>query len=112
MENIIRCKDFTGSVRFNSLDKVFHGKIEFITDLVTFEGTSVEELESAFMEAVEDYLELCKQNNKEPEKPFAGSFNIRLKPELHRKAALTSIEKGMSLNQLVAEAVSKYVENQ
>ena len=36
MENILKYKDFTGSVCYNNDDKVFHGKIEFITDLVTF----------------------------------------------------------------------------
>ena len=58
MENILRHKDFIGSVRYSNDDKVFHGKIELITDLVTFEGTSVTELETAFSEAVDDYIEL------------------------------------------------------
>ena len=111
MENILRYKDFVGSVRYSNDDKVFHGKIEFITDLITFEGTSVTELETAFSEAVEDYIELCAAVNKNPERSYTGTFNVRLKPELHRKAALTSMEKGISLNQLVAEAVDKYVEH-
>lgn len=111
MENILRYKDFIGSVRYSNDDKVFYGKIEFITDLVTFEGTSVSELEAAFAEAVEDYIQLCDTVNKKPGKSFTGTFNIRLKPDLHRKAALTSIEKGISLNQLVSDAVDKYVEH-
>jgi predicted HicB family RNase H-like nuclease len=32
-----------------------------------------------------------------------------MKPELHRQVVLASLEKGISLNQLVAEAVSNYV---
>ena len=109
MENVLRYKDFVGTVEFNSDDKVFHGKLAFITDLVTFEGTSVTELESAFVEAVNDYLALCESVGKKPEKSFAGSFNIRMKPELHRQVAIASLEKGISLNQLVVEAVRKYV---
>ena len=109
MENILKYKDFTGSVSYNAVDRVFHGKIEFITDLVTFEGDRVDELEAAFAEAVEDYLTLCQEVGKEPEKPFPGTFNVRMKPELHRQAALVSLEKGMSLNQLVNEAVTRYV---
>ena len=70
---------------------------------------SVQELEDAFKDAVEDYIELCKLINKVPKKSFNGTFNVRLKPELRQKAALTSLEKGISLNQLVAEAVSEYV---
>lgn len=109
MENVLRYKDFVGTVQYNADDKVFHGKLAFITDLVTFEGTSVDELESAFLEAVDDYLELCDSVGKKPEKSFAGSFNIRMKPELHRQVAIASLEKGISLNQLVVEAVRKYV---
>ena len=109
MENVMKYKDMVGSVRFSAADRVFHGKIEFIADLVTFEGNSVDELEKAFMEAVDDYIELCHELGKQPEKGFAGTFNVRMKPELHRKAAIRSLEKGMSLNQLVSEAVSQYV---
>ena len=107
--SLITYKDFTGSVLYNPEDRVFHGKIEFITDLVTFEGTSVDELEAAFAEAVDDYLELCEAVGKQPEKAFPGSFNVRMKPELHRQAAIASLEKRMSLNQLVTEAVTQYV---
>ncbi|GAB4050530.1 type II toxin-antitoxin system HicB family antitoxin [Spirosoma litoris] len=109
MENVMKYKDFVGSVQYNADDRIFHGKLEFITDLVTFEGTSVNELDSAFVEAVEDYLELCEAVGKKPEKSFSGSFNIRMKPELHRQVAIASLEKGISLNQLIIEAVSRYV---
>lgn len=109
MENVLRYKDFVGTVQYNADDKLFHGKLAFITDLVTFEGSSVTELEAAFVDAVDDYIELCEQVGKKPEKSFAGSFNIRMKPELHRQAALASLEKGVSLNQLVIDAVSRYV---
>jgi predicted HicB family RNase H-like nuclease len=111
MENVLTYKEFVGSVKLNTADKVFHGKIEFITDLVTFEGSSVNELEAAFKEAVEDYLELCQMVGKKPLKSFKGSFNVRINPELHRKAALISLEKGVSLNQLVEEALLKCVEH-
>jgi predicted HicB family RNase H-like nuclease len=109
MENILKYKEFTGSVQYNALDRVFHGKIEFITDLITFEGASVSELEAAFAEAVDDYFNLCQLAGKQPDKAFPGTFNIRMKPDLHRQAAIASLEKGISLNQLVNEAVTQYV---
>ena len=102
-------EDFVGRVVYSAAERVFHGKIEFIVDLITFEGSSVSELEQAFKEAVEEYVALCEQIGKTPERPFAGTFNIRVKPELHRKAALKSLEKGVSLNQLVSEALTQYV---
>lgn len=109
MENVLRYQEFVGTVQYNAVDRVFHGKLAFITDSITFEGSSVAELEAAFIEAVDDYVELCEQVDKKPEKSFAGSFNVRMKPELHRQASIVSLEKGMSLNQLVVDAVNQYV---
>lgn len=70
MKDVMHYKGFTGSVRFSAADEVFHGKLEGITDLVTYEGNSVDELKKAFKEAVEDYLELCKDTRKQIEKPL------------------------------------------
>lgn len=109
MSSVLKHGAYTARVEYSAEDRVFFGKIDDITDLVSFEGTTVEELENAFVEAVEDYLVLCKANGKEPEKPFKGSFNVRMQPELHRQAALASRERNMSLNQLVVEAVRRFV---
>ena len=100
-------KDFIGSVHYNSSDEVFYGKIEEIDDLVTFEGKSVNELKKSFQEGVNDYIEICEKTKKPMLKSFKGSFNVRINPELHRKAYRQSIIKGMSLNQLVQTAIEK-----
>jgi predicted HicB family RNase H-like nuclease len=109
MKDIIKYKDHLGSVRFSAEDSVFYGKIEGIDDLVTFEGHSVDELVSAFSEAVEDYICLCSQMKKPVQKSYKGSFNVRIDPELHKKAAILSSSKGISLNELVEEAILRYV---
>ena len=56
--NKLNYKGFIGSVAFSEEDKVFFGKIEGIEGLVNYEGTNVQELETAFHEAVNDYLTL------------------------------------------------------
>ena len=105
MKDVLTYKDFFGSVHFDSDDQVFHGKIEGIEDLVTFEGTSVSELVESFEEAVEDYLNLCSQTGKNPEKSYRGSFNVRISPELHRKAAKEALSIGLSLNQFMQQVL-------
>ena len=103
--DVLSYNDFIGSVHFNAEDKVFHGKIEGITDLVTFEGKSVNELERAFHEAVNDYIALCKEAGKEPLKSYKGSFNVRIPAELHLKAAKYATMLGITLNQFVHKAI-------
>ena len=105
MADVLIHKGFVGSVHFSADDSVFHGRIEGIDDLVTFEGASVQELKAGFREAVEDYLELCKQTGKRVEKSYRGTFNVRVPPALHRKAARQSTLRGISLNQLVQQAL-------
>ncbi|MBL7934482.1 MAG: type II toxin-antitoxin system HicB family antitoxin [Bacteroidia bacterium] len=98
-------KGYTAVIDFNQDDQVFHGKILGLSDLVSFEGTNVLELDSAFREAVDDYLETCKEIGKNPEKTFKGSFNVRLSPKLHRSAYFFGESNNMSLNEVVSEAV-------
>ena len=105
MKDVITYKDFIGSVHFSAEDSIFYGKIEGIEDLVTFEGNDVEGINIAFQEAVEDYIQLCKDNNKAIFKSYKGSFNVRVSPSLHQKAALLAKEAKVSLNNFVAEAI-------
>ena len=107
MKNILKYKDFIGSVNFSSDDDIFFGKIEDIDDLVTFEGDNVKEIKKSFQEAVNDYIEICTIANKKLHKSYKGTFNIRLTPKLHRTLALKSIENGISINQLVQSTLEK-----
>ena len=105
MSNILEYKGYIGRVEFSAEDKIFHGKIEFINDLVTFEATSVEELEKEFKFAVDDYLETCETLDVTPQKSFKGTFNVRITPELHKEAAFQAVKRNLSLNRLVEEAL-------
>ena len=107
MKDVLRYKDFIGSVHFSAEDDCFFGKIEGIDDLVTFEGGDVGDLKRSFREAVEDYIELCRKAGKPLFKSYVGSFNIRMPAELHQKAARKSALLGISLNQFVQRAVEK-----
>ncbi|HBH84956.1 MAG: antitoxin HicB [Bacteroidetes bacterium GWE2_41_25] len=105
--NTLKYKDFIGSVNFSEEDGVFFGKIEGINALVTFEGESVKKLKEAFREAISDYLELCRAKGIKPYKTYTGVFNVRLTPEIHKKAAIEAIKSGTTLNGFIKKAVEK-----
>ncbi|MFH1428614.1 MAG: type II toxin-antitoxin system HicB family antitoxin [Candidatus Margulisiibacteriota bacterium] len=105
MRDTIKHKDFIGSVHYNDNDKVFYGKILGIDDLVTFEGESVEELKAAFIDAVEDYLLLCKEVDKKPDKSYKGSFNVRIPSSMHRQAVKAAQSRNMTLNEFAKNAI-------
>ncbi|MBF0290846.1 MAG: type II toxin-antitoxin system HicB family antitoxin [Nitrospinae bacterium] len=105
MKDLMEYKGYYGSAHYDDDDRIFIGRVEYIRSLVSYEADSAKRLRKAFEEAVDDYLELCESRGGEPEKPFKGSFNVRIGPELHRKAALKAMRKGVSINNLVTEAL-------
>jgi len=109
-ESVLTYKGFTGSIDVSIEDKCLHGVIEFINDLVTYEAETVGEIEQAFRDAVDDYLETCKELGKDPERPYKGTFNVRVGPDLHKRAAMAAKRKGISLNEIVSRSLESYLE--
>lgn len=105
MNNTIEYRGYVGSVEFSEADDVFYGKVLGIRALISYEGDNAKSLIADFHQAVDDYLELCKAEGKEPEKAYKGSFNIRISPELHKQAALAAITQNISLNSFVERSI-------
>ncbi len=105
MNNTMEYKGYVGSVEFSEADGIFYGKVMGIRALISYEGTTARELIDDFHSAVEDYLELCKNEGKEPEKAYKGSFNVRISPELHKQAVIFAAAHGISLNSVVESAL-------
>ena len=83
--DLIFYKNYYGSVHFDPQEELFFGKIEFIRDLVNYEATEAKSLVKAFHEVVDSYLENCNNLAKTPDKPFKGSFNVRVDPEMRKQ---------------------------
>lgn len=105
MNNLMKYKGYYGSIDVSLDDGVIHGKLECINDLITYEALTVPDLQKAFEDAVEDYLETCKELGKQPEKTMSGTFNVRIGESLHKEAYLASRAKKLSLNDFVRNAI-------
>lgn len=109
MNNTIEYKGYIGSVEFSEEDGVFHGKVQGIRALISYEGTTAQELVDDFHTAINNYLELCEDENIEPEKAYKGSFNVRISPELHKKAVVYAYSQQTSLNRVMEDALYNYI---
>lgn len=109
MDNYLTYKGYRGSVSFSGEDKVFYGKVLGIRDSVSFEGTDVKQLEEDFHNVVDDYLDACKAAGRDPDKEFRGVFNVRIKPELHKKAYYYALDHHMTLNELMTTSLDSYL---
>lgn len=109
MKDALKYKRFIGSVHFAPEDRIFYGKVEGVNDLITFEGSTVDELENGFKYMVDEHIKDCDKNNTPVEKSYKGNLYIRLSPEVHKKAAYNASLKGISLNQYINDAIKKEI---
>ncbi len=111
MSTVLKHKGYFGSVEASPEDDCLFGQVLFIKALVSYEGQTVRELQQAFGDAVDDYLETCAEQGVAPEKPFKGSFNVRLGAVRHQRAAVAAKRHNIkSLNDFVSQAIDHELE--
>lgn len=110
MSNIMKYKGYWAEIQYSDEDECFCGRIEGLKkDSISFEGNTVKELKKDFRDAIDHYLQVCQELGCAPEKQCKGSLNVRLGVELHNKAKMKSIEKHISINELIKDAVTMYL---
>lgn len=107
--SILTYKGYEGTAEVDMESCVCRGKVLFIEDLVTYQAHDPGTLKKSFEDAVEDYLETCKELGREPRKPLKGQFSVRISPELHKQAVLYATDHGVSLNKVVAIAMDHFL---
>ena len=110
MSSMMEYNGYHATIAYEAEDNLFIGEVFGIADSLSFHGTSIEELEAMFHQSIDNYLEMCKAIGKEPDKEFKGTFNVRLSPELHRKAAIEAAKNNITLNQFVTNAIERAFE--
>jgi predicted HicB family RNase H-like nuclease len=93
---ILNYKSYQGSIEYEDGQLII--QLLHIDDFITTTCDSAGQAEVTFHELVEDYLATCEETGRAPDKPYKGSLNIRMMPELHRRAAMAAASAGVSLN--------------
>lgn len=104
----VEYKGFQASVEFE--DGALFVRVLHIDDLLIAQIDAASEARNALKGLVDAYLDDCKELGKEPQRPFSGSFNVRVDRELHRRAAVAAAASGASLNAWVADAIAQKVD--
>ena len=98
-------KGYHADIRYSDEDRLFIGEVIGLNDTLAFHGSSVTELEEMFRQSVDNYLDLCREVGKEPEKEYKGQFNVRIPSALHKAAVLYAKQRNISLNEFVTAAI-------
>ena len=56
-------KNLTATATYSEEDSAYVGRLNVIGSVVSFEADTEEELQNAFEEAVEDYLDFCREKS-------------------------------------------------
>ncbi len=103
----MKYKRYSGTVELDEDAGLLYGTVIGTRDVIHYEGETVKELRQAFEDSINDYLEMCAQKGREPDRPPSGKFVVRLGQELHRRAVEAAVAEDKSLNAWIAEAVRK-----
>lgn len=71
---MMKYKGYTATARFDAEARVFHGEVVDTRDVIVFEGDSVAQLEKEFHFSIDDYLAVCAERGREPERPRRRTY--------------------------------------
>ena len=108
MKNILRYKEYIGSVEISEAEGFLYGRVLGIQEKIDYQAVKADELVEHFHQAVDIYLDRCRKDGVSPEIPYKGSFNVRIAPALHRRLAIHAIAAGTSLTRLIEHILSSY----
>lgn len=109
MNDLLSYKNYNGTIEYSDEDGCFFGKVMGVNSLISYEGSSLQELESGFEEAVDDYLQHCKAKGLEPEQPYKISVSVNISFDLYNRITSYATRKGRSLSSIVEEAIVNVV---
>jgi len=112
MKNAMTYKGYVARVEFDPEDRIFFGRLAGIRDIISFHGETVNELETAFKEAVDHYLDTCAERGEKPNKPYSGKLTLRIPPSIHAAIATAAETSGKSLNKWVADTLDQAIHAQ
>ena len=105
--NIMKYKRYVACIEYDDKDRIFVGHLAGIKDIVGFHGTTVDELEEAFHESVDNYLAICEETGRPAQKPYSGKLMLRVSPDAHAAVATTAAAHGKSINQWATEVLTR-----
>ena len=100
---MMKHKGYSGEFQVDLAAGVIRGRVLGTRDVITFQGATVAEARTAFIESVDDYLAFCAERGEEPENPYSGRILLEISPELHRGLAIEADRIGVSFNTLVVK---------
>lgn len=110
---LLKYKGYTGSVEFSEEDNCLFGQVQGLQrgTLISYEGTTIDEIRADFEGAVDDYLASCESRGIAPAKPYSGKVLLRMPSELHGRIAAAATAAGTTINDFINTALCNEIEH-
>lgn len=106
----LKYKGYTGSVEFSEEDNCLFGKVQGLHGtLISYEGSTIDEIRADFEGAVDDYLASCEERGIAPVKPYSGKLVLRMPSELHGQVAAAAMATGTTINDFINKALTNEI---
>lgn len=73
MSDYLQYKGYTGTVEYSAADNLLCGEVRVNNNLLMYDGSSLAKLKQDFEDAVDEYLNSCRTDGIEPEKPVEST---------------------------------------
>jgi predicted HicB family RNase H-like nuclease len=100
-------KDYIAKISFDEDENIFHGEIINLRDVITFQGSSVDELKKEFIDSVDDYLEFCKTRNEKPDTPLNGYISLQIPLDTQKKLYNAAKLSGKEFDEWAVDTLQK-----
>ena len=108
----LKYKGYSGSVEYSPEDDCLFGKVLGLNGtLISYEGSSIEEIKRDFEESIDCYLESCRERGIEPAKPYSGRLILRMPSQLHEDLAEKANAIGTNINDFVLLSIKHELES-
>ena len=105
--NRMKHRGYAALIEYDEIDPVFVGHLAGIKDIVGFHGTTVDGLEQAFHESVDNYISISEETGRAAQKPYSGKLMLRVSPDTHAAVATAAQIDGKSINQWASEVLDQ-----
>lgn len=103
----MKYRGYTARIEYDEEDRIFVGHLAGIKDIVGFHGSTVDELDRAFHESVDNYIAISEETGRVAQKPYSGKLMLRVPPNVHAAVATAAQVNGKSINQWASEILKK-----
>ncbi len=95
----MKYKGYAARIDYDAEAEIFVGRVVGLRETLRFNAENVPGLKAALAQTVDAYLEKCRRNGDDPERPYSGNLMLRVAAEVHAKAAQAAELSGKSLSQ-------------